>query len=378
MKYSYGEMIHRYLDGLLSEEHERQLFDELAHNPELRHTLRVEFELQKAATQDSTSLLPPESIRTGVFSALDIPTSLEVAEIAASTSPQLLTFSSIALVSMLFGGMMVWLGMQGQEGFTTQFRSRENISSHSYSSTSYEATRAATSVPATSVTANAQNVQLPIHHSRSSNQTTGDNSLPVANVSTFNLSSSDILQPLFAPTSVKILNQRTHTPFAMNTLSLPQFLEIPEDIPISVSMRGMQSLQGAEGVALTALYALDDEQALGVELSTARLTRYEQRRTSGITKQVAITDESTIVGSVYRISLPSMSIGEFSPYVQSFAGATTKGLPVGRATVGLQWTPDRRVTLSGGIDGMIYGYQTNGQWKAGVMATMVYGVSVVL
>jgi len=115
---------------------------------------------------------------------------------------------------------------------------------------------------------------------------------------------------------------------------------------------------------------------LGVEVSTTRLTRYEQRKTGGVERSIALSEPSTMIGSVYRISLPGISIGEFTPYLQSFAGATTKGLPVGRTTLGLQWTPDRRVTLSGGLDGTLYGYQANGQWKAGVEASLVYGISV--
>lgn len=375
MKYNYGEMIHRYLDGMLPEDLEHQLFDELARNPELRRSFGMELDIQKAATADSATLIPPENIRENVFSALDIPLAAD-APMLAPAAPQLLTFTSIALVSMIFGGIMVWFGMQGQAGLNQQFTAA--------------ATPPPTSVFQTPRASLAGNVNSP---DRLSGKSSRDNSSTTPRISPTmqaenlpeNTETSHLYQalpaePLGIPSDNSLIythHQDRNGTVAL-AVTLPQFLDIPPDIPMSVSMRGAQDISGTSGVALTALYSLDDEQALGIEVSTGQILRYEQRRTGGIDKQITISEQATIIGSVYRTTIPSISIGDFTPYLQSFAGATTKGLPVGRTTLGLQWTPDSRVTLSGGLDGTLYGYRANGQWKAGVMTSLVYGVSVVL
>ncbi|MBK9248103.1 MAG: hypothetical protein IPM69_08330 [Ignavibacteria bacterium] len=378
MMNDYSEMIHRYLDGDLPEAAERLLFDELARNPELRRDFGLELEVQKLVAKDSTTLLAPDNVRAGVFSSLNIPLTTDATTIAAAAAPQLLTFTSIALVSMLFGGIMVWFGIKANDSFTSQLSVTASNTEKIMSS----------AIPATMFTNDMDNTQTVGNNSRkynynSMNSTTALQPIIVKNPLDYIQSSeSYITTPIISAVTtssddIQHLNQSNRDSYFAQSLSIPQLIDIHQDIPMTVSVRGMQDIAGANGVALSALYALDDEQAIGVEVSTDRFTRYEQRRIDGVDKRIAFSEPSTIIGSVYRIALPSMSIDEFTPYIQSFAGATTKGLPVGRATVGLQWTPDRRVTLSGGIDGTIFGYQTNGQWKAGVMTSVVYGVSVV-
>ncbi len=402
MKYNYGEMIHRYLDGMLPEDLEHQLFDELARNPELRRSFGLELDIQKAATTDSTALITPDNVRVGVFSALEIPLAAD-ATVIAPAAPQLLTFTSIALVSMLFGGVIVWLGMQGQNSSSLQIAGSTLTSPQILSSlgpeqsfiTKMNAIPMMTSLGREQSFITRMNAVLtPEADSRQPLQTllpTSSATQPHTiedNSNRIHTSEDQILTSEYylaspvvsfgASNTMNYLNQNNRDRYVAGSLPLPQFIDIPQDIPMSVSVRGMQEISGANGIALTALYPLDDEQALGVEVSTTRITRYEQRKTGGLERNIALSEPSTMIGCVYRISLPGISIGEFSPYLQSFAGATTKGLPVGRTTLGLQWTPDRRVTLSGGLDGTLYGYETNGQWKAGVMTSLVYGVSVIL
>lgn len=380
MKNSYGEMIHRYLDGILPDHLEHQLFDELARNPDLRKSLSMEIQLQKAAGDDSTAIIPPENIRSGVFAALDIPLSADAPEIVAAAQPPLLTFTSIALVSMLFGGMMVWLGFQARETLPT--------AQETHVAASYSAGDAFTGGSRTNSTPQASTNQAlpPRPHSSSyghslqlSTPESDDMSTPIKRPA------PQPESPVFPAAQYRQILQSVPAAhiahrdlYVASELRLPEFLTPYNEIPMSIAVRGSQDYAGTSGVALTALYSLDDDNAFGIEVGRAQLTRYEQRKTGGMDKQVGISESVAMIGLAHRISLPSISFGECMPYLQSFAGATTTGAPVGHATIGVQWTPDRRVTLSGGIDAMIYGYRASGSWKSGTMTSLVYGVSVVL
>lgn len=81
-------------------------------------------------------------------------------------------------------------------------------------------------------------------------------------------------------------------------------------------------------------------------------------------------------GATYKLSLSEMFVPKvFFPYAQVFGGATTVG-PLARATVGLQYRPDKRVTFSLGAEGSVLYYNYQGNLYNSQKYGLTYGVSI--
>ncbi|MDP4229938.1 MAG: YCF48-related protein [Bacteroidota bacterium] len=70
METSYQKLIHDYLDGTLSEEEERSLFDNLSAHPEWREELAFQMRMHEAMQKDIASVSIPAKTTASVFAAL--------------------------------------------------------------------------------------------------------------------------------------------------------------------------------------------------------------------------------------------------------------------------------------------------------------------
>jgi len=70
MESSYQKLIHDYLDGSLSEEEQRQLFDNLSANPEWREELNFQMRMQEAMQKDLNAVTIPVKTTASIYSAL--------------------------------------------------------------------------------------------------------------------------------------------------------------------------------------------------------------------------------------------------------------------------------------------------------------------
>src|SRR5579864_8987664 len=67
---SYQKQIHDYLEGSLSPEQERQLFDNLSSNTEWRDELAFQMRMQQSAQKDLGSVSIPAKTTAGIFASL--------------------------------------------------------------------------------------------------------------------------------------------------------------------------------------------------------------------------------------------------------------------------------------------------------------------
>lgn len=67
---SYEEQIHEYLEGNLSKEEERQLFDRLSEHPEWRDELAFQMRMQQEMQKDITSVTIPSKTTSSIFATL--------------------------------------------------------------------------------------------------------------------------------------------------------------------------------------------------------------------------------------------------------------------------------------------------------------------
>lgn len=415
MSTPYSQLIHRYLDGELSTDLERSLFDELAGNEELRREFGVELELHKAATADMASIVPPDNIRASVFSRLDIPTTSEEPEIitATSASSRFLTFGTVALCSMILGGAAVWFGLNYNNHTYEQVLLPK--ANHEQNQDYRQSALTSPSPSAGSIASVTQPDAVSLYkntHQNSSLYRLSKNS-PFDNSSNSSLSSSssyslfdEIKRQVAAIASNESSIQHDQNAIAVQvspsiynsdrfysnvsqintngTLSSANEEQQP-GVPFYIQMQGVNNLadansSGKNGSAYTiaAMYELDADNSLGIEVCNDYFGRKETYRINGMDSLKTQNERVIAIGAAYHLSLPAVSYGQLATFVQSFAGATINGLPIARTALGVEWTPDSRVTISGGIGASAIGYRANGVWKSSSTLGLVYGVSVLL
>ncbi len=417
MSTPYSQLIHRYLDGELSTDLERSLFDELAGNEELRREFGVELELHKAATADMASIVPPENIRASVFSRLDIPTTSEEPQIITTTSAsfRFLTFGTVALCSMILGGAAVWFGLSRDNNNT--YDQVQSHKTNTEQNQDYKQSALTSPSPsAGSIASVTQSAELSLHkntslnssYNRLSNSNPFDNSLNSS--SSNSLSNNSLFDEIKRQAAAIASNESaiSHTQNAIaiqvspniynSDLSYSNVSQINPDgiiasanneqqpgVPFYIQLQGVGSLAdanspGNNGNAYTiaAMYELDSDNSLGIEVCNDYFGRKETYRINGMDSLKIQNERVIAIGASYHLSLPAVSYGQLATFVQSFAGATINGLPIARTALGVEWTPDSRVTISGGIGASAIGYRANGIWKSTSTLGLVYGVSVLL
>jgi len=70
MEISYQKQIHDYLEGMLSEDEQRRLFDNLSANAEWREELAFQMRMQESVQRDIASVTIPAQVTASVYSAL--------------------------------------------------------------------------------------------------------------------------------------------------------------------------------------------------------------------------------------------------------------------------------------------------------------------
>ncbi len=390
-----SQLIHLYLDGELSADLESHLFDELASNEELRRQFGSELALHKAAAADMAAILPPENLRASVFSILDIPTVSETPEAitAIASTSRFLTFGTVALFSMIIGGAAVWLGLNKNEKNIGQIQTPQITTTQSFTSASPVMTSASSSPEIAprkvrvasssafhkSISRNVaqQNPSLLDEIKRQAAAMSNNEMIAPETRTTIEIQNSTLVN-----SSDQSFSQLPPSASAPNLLSVVEDNGLLPDVPLYIQTQRISSFGGirnGSAYTVSAMYELDSENSLGIEFINDNFSYNKTRLSGGYLESYTNVEQAVSIGAAYRLEIPSIGMNDFVPYVQSFAGATVKGTPVMRTALGMTWTPDSRVTLSGGLDAAMFGYRLEGgSWKATTAFGAVYGISVVL
>ncbi|MCB0711576.1 MAG: hypothetical protein KDD67_04510 [Ignavibacteriae bacterium] len=82
------------------------------------------------------------------------------------------------------------------------------------------------------------------------------------------------------------------------------------------------------------------------------------------------------VGLAYQFKAGAIdSRGAIRPYVQTVVGATQSG-PIGKATLGVAWKPEDRISLGVGVEGTSLFYRRDGEWFSSRKVGATYSVQV--
>ncbi|MBI3258485.1 MAG: hypothetical protein HYZ54_03240 [Ignavibacteriae bacterium] len=362
-----SQLIHLYLDGELSTNLERHLFDELASNEELRRQFGSELALHKAATADMATIVPPENLRASVFSILDIPTVSETPEAitAIAHTSRFLTFGAVALFSMIIGGAAVWLGLSYNNSNIGQIQTPEIKTIQSFASAS--PIMISPSSPPEAVPKSAHLYSKSFHKNIAQQYPTLFDEIKrqAPEISNNELIAHEPNTAIEIQTSVLLNDSEQSYSHIQSSSVAPNMFSVVEDngllpdVPFYLQTQRISSFGGirsGSAYTVSAMYELDSENSLGVEFSNDNFSYSTTRLLNGDIQSYNISVQAVALGAAYRLEIPSIGMEDFVPYLQSFAGATVHGLPVARTALGMTWTPDSRVTLSGGIDATVFSF----------------------
>jgi hypothetical protein len=386
MNTPYSELIHRYLDGELPLDQQQQIFDELARNEELRREFGAELELHKAATSDMSAIIPPDTIRTSVFAALDIPSSSTTPEIvkAMAATSQSTAYAKVVYASMVVFSAAVWLVLR-------TYTPNDSITSQTQHTKAHPSSIATIESSSTPIIGNSKTTVIPRTNEVIERKSSMFETMAKAEHFTMN---SELLSPSTTTFSPMPIRKTQYLPINLMqeriiSLSSPtaRLRQIPidneqlSDVPFYVQVQGITSIgqsYNTKSYTLAAMYESGENQSFGIELYVDNYSRTESRKVNGVETSFSFKEQFTAIGASYRLTLPSVSVGQFVPFVQSFAGATSNGLPIARTSIGIEWTPDSRITLSGGIGAAAIGFRANGEWKTASTVNVIYGMNVIL
>lgn len=123
--------------------------------------------------------------------------------------------------------------------------------------------------------------------------------------------------------------------------------------------------------SITLLYALSDNQSVGVEFGQEPFFQRFEARNTGRRYQYEQMPILSWAGAAYRYSLSDM--GPFSPFGQFVLGGTRLGV-LGKLVVGINYAPTSSMHITAGIDGSLLSYPVQNTWYSSYKLGLTYGV----
>lgn len=405
--------IHDYLDGMLPADAEEHLFMTLAADAEARRELKGQIALHTAVRKDMATIAVPDDATAAIYSGLGF--TLPVAGSMPTVSSVVSAGSSSWMPWSLRLGAVVlalWIGIEwrdiAQGGRTSNVPADITVlrmDGHTTATTS-STNDGAMRDPVRSDAA------IDLHDARASSSTMTRRSMARrVHADGYDGRSDDRNDPYQRTPipslvdtdpnerNVDILNAPEHrpgtyrsAPFDANTLrhnirALISPAMDADERTIDVQARALSTfvstpsgglpntVQGTlHDFAVGAWYAFDEENDLGIEVGRQAFPQEFTRRVGNQDIQYRQTPELFWAGPSYRRQFRDWSIGGIvTPVGQTMIGWTQTG-PTARAMVGLAITPERRLSMTLGIEGAWLWYPVQGRFYTTSMIGISYGL----
>ena len=399
------EWIQQLLDGELDAVHEQPLFSDLAVNTDLRAELKQQLAIRSTVQNDRMALLPPAHLTNAVFSGLGFAAPLAGA-VAGAAGGGIIA----SLLSALAATAITWFAVTsdgqtpahptavagnapvtttpvtGQQTMPTddgrlQELERTNAGlarTNGDLQRMLEARRRETSALRREMAAlerqHTPAVQQPVSTTDDGNGTTMNQEVttPMASMVTVTNSMAlvrDTEPKTFAMTKLDVM------PSAWE--KYPAFMIQARGIASAPLTQTTVSAQTAwyQNIGLAMLYQLSDNHGIGLEFGSETFPQvFEGSRASGQIIRYEQQPASMWAGIFYRYRMAQPG-GSVAPFGQILAGGTKFG-PLGRATVGLEYTPVGPLSFLVGVEGTMMGYQFQNKWFSSSKLGLTYGVAV--
>lgn len=381
--------IHDYLDGMLPADAEEHLFMTLAADAEARRELKGQIALHTAVRKDMATIAVPDDATAAIYSGLGFTlpavgtgsmsaVSSVVSAGSSSWMPWLLRLGAVVLA--------LWIGIEwrdiAQGGRTSNVPADITVlrmDGHTTATTSSTMTRRSM----------ARRVHADGYDGRSDDRNDPYQRTPIPSLvdTDPNERNVDILNaPEHRPGTYRSATYDANT-LRQDVLALVSPAMDADERTIDVQARALSTfvstpsgglpntVQGTlHDFAVGAWYAFDEENDLGIEVGRQAFPQEFTRRVGNQDIQYRQTPELFWAGPSYRRQFRDWSIGGIvTPVGQTMIGWTQTG-PTARAMVGLAITPERRLSMTLGIEGAWLWYPVQGRFYTTSMIGISYGL----
>lgn len=407
------EWIQQLLDGELDAVHEQPLFSDLAVSTDLRAELKQQLAIRSTVQNDRMALLPPAHLTNAVFSGLGFAAPLAGAVAGAAGGGIIASWLSrfgLPLLSALAATGITWfavtsdgqtqarpMAVAGNAPVTTtpvtgqqmapidddRLRELERTNAGLARTNGdlrrmLDAQRRETSALRREMAAMERQqtlaVQQPVSTTDDGNRTTMNQEVTTPMASMVTVANSmtlvrDAEPKAFATTKLDVM------PSAWE--KYPAFMIQARGIASAPLTQTTVSAQTAwyQNIGLAMLYQLSDNHGIGLEFGNETFPQvFEGSRASGQIIRYEQQPASMWAGIFYRYRMAQPG-GSVAPFGQILAGGTKFG-PLGRATVGLEYTPVGPLSFLVGVEGTMMGYQFQNKWFSSSKLGLTYGVAV--
>ncbi len=408
----YSKLIDSYLEGTLSSVEQDLLFAELSKNPELRELFDSEIKLHLFVQKDYSQITPPVESTNYIFTAANfrIPNSgyfpgssggkfiavfnntkqfigRNLSHIVSSVVASALTFFLLWFL-LPFGTneRNIASGQQFEPPPYIYAGESQAIPIESHRETKPEISKEEINQLVQNALENVLNKYLVENANRTAKSTGESNNQDLLTLSETRLENNYVLQR-----TTKFPEPRT------TSNSELYFLEQNRDLTgflsqnlgrLSLTARGFSmkatpdvKLNQSENTilnnsAIGLSYYVADNTAIGLEIGQEKFPQSFTLTAYGETKYQKQNPLLLWYGLVFRQSIPELfKIESLRPFAQLVLGATTVG-PLLRGTIGLQYSPDRRVSLILGWESSYLLYKVQNTYYNTQKNGLTYGVSI--
>lgn len=393
---NYEELLHEYFDGGLDEQRESVLFTALAHDVNLRQEFNDYVNLRSAMHSEVGGNTLPAALSASVFQGLGY--SLPPALVTASSSEVgrasggLMTYGAYILTSVLSSALTAVVILLLLRPTSTVREVAQTIPAATYPERVQRETSEPKFVPATVPTST---VSAPVVLS---NRKTANVVSPsfisdaIKNPTATRSDNEDhVAVTSAAPRSIEqaIISVPRHTLPTISSGDVLADVTSGSNLGLDVAIRSFASrsfpsvelpdpsASSMTDFAVTALYALADNHAAGIEFGRERFGQEYRQTFSGNGVTVRQNPMLWWGGASYRLEFPDMALlpEMLYPYSQATIGVSEVG-PLGRLLLGVRLIPEQRIIFSLGVEGSLLAYPVENQWYSTAKLGLTYGVSI--
>ncbi|CAN5473593.1 hypothetical protein BH10BAC6_BH10BAC6_11650 [soil metagenome] len=423
---NHSDLIQMLLDGEMDSMYDGRLFGELSTNGDLRSELKQQLAIRNEVSHDRMALIPPASLTGAVFSGLGFTAPMAGAAAGAAGGFVATWLARIGVpiaAAVLTTGAMNYAGtldatMRDTEGATIS-RNNENATLAPNASTRNtdaaqedalhgnvrrsDASRDADTRDAWTRDARTRGTDMQRSDASRDEQThdarTHDADMPRSDASHDTESqmlardesmtprnSEPIVSQLMVSNSIDL--QRQEEPKTLQSMQLQNTRAAWDEYPaFTLQARGFSlkpmtetavdpQTQWYQNLGVAMIYKLSDHHSVGVEFGSEVFPQvFDGTRPNGQIVKYEQQPSSMWAAAVYRYSFDGIGETSFRPMLQGSFGGTKYG-PIGRAMLGMSYSPVGPLSFILGIEGATMAYQYQQNWFTSSKIGLTYGMAV--
>ena len=418
-------LLNGFIDGELNTVEEETLFERLSMNSELRSQLHDVRAIRNTTRNYAVALIPPASLTQATFARLGftspVPTGVTTGAMTLLPASIIQFFKRywLAIISIIFSSLLTTIIILSLSKDSNPGVSSNNSNPSSSQMKTGENTQQQTSTQSSAQlkTENNQQQQASPQSTASDQQLTRSNNsdqrlpaltqrpnpvttpsrvsqplnyiVPDNNTLPQNESVPDIMDFQNFSATEPIQNQDPQISIGQEVYQRNLFFapNLPPDFSVEYRTLASRSYPDAtissksdpwfSNMSIALLYALNDHHKIGLEAGQEAFPQHYSGTENGNNVRYEQNLLTQWIVAAYRYRINGFDfLGRIDPFVSVGVGATVQAWPLGRSSIGIEYSPEEHLAFRLGIDGSILFYPFQSAWFSTKKLGLTYGVSI--